>query len=156
MIRWTIIVIFPLAMLLGFSSYARAEQTPFEEVKAWLDANKLVYAVTGEKELALGFKGDNVARIDTIVGFSSEFIHLSAPVGPIPADAGADYYSKLIDITGSIPMVKPYIDKDRFFYLVIDFPLEGLSEDEVINDIALLVEFVDVHYKELYPWQKEK
>jgi hypothetical protein len=77
------------------------------------------------------------------------------PVGEIPPDAGADYYAGLIDLTGSIPMIKPFIDKESYFYLVIDFPLGGFSEEEVMTDIALLVKFTDINNKELYPWEEE-
>jgi len=155
MIRRIPIIVLSFGMMLLFSSDAPAEESPFELVKSWLDGNNLVYVTTEKNEIALGFKGDNIPRVDIIIGFSDEFIHLSVPVGKIPEDAGKDYYSGLINITGPIPMIKPFIDKEYFCYIVIDFPLTGLSEDEVISDIALLVEFADRHSKELYPWEEE-
>ena len=148
-------VALPLVIAMILASWADADQAPFEQVKGWLDANELKYATTEKNEIVLAFEGDTISRVDIIVGFSEAFIHLSVPVGGIPANPGADYYAKLIELTGSIPMIKPYIDKERFLYVVIDFPLAGISEQEVVDDIALLVEFADMHSGELYPWKEE-
>jgi len=150
-----LIIVLLSVMILVLSSEAFAEDSPFELVKGWLDANNIVYMTTEKNEIAIGIKGENIPGVNVVIGFSEEFIHFMVPVGEIPPDAGADYYAGLIDLTGSIPMIKPFIDKESYFYLVIDFPLGGFSEEEVMTDIALLVKFTDINNKELYPWEEE-
>lgn len=52
-------------------------------------------------------------------------------------------------------MIKPIIDEEQLFYLAIDLPISAMSLEEVISDVALLVEFTDKNYAELRPWAEE-
>ena len=135
---------------------ASVEEDPAGLVGGWLDNENLTYISTESGGFVLAFEADNVSRIDIQMNFSDEFIRFFAPIGFLPEDIDANFFFDIIDLTGPIPMVKPMIDETRLFLLAIDLPLTAMSEEEVISDIAMLVEFVDGNYNKLHPWTEDE
>jgi hypothetical protein len=156
MTRITLIFSLFLPLLLIVPSGAAEEDDPTYLVGQWLEENELAYAITENGEIILAFQGENVSQIDVDISFSEEFIYFLTPVGVVPDDIGDNFFFRLIDLTTPIPMVKPSIDEDRFLSLVIDLPLSAISREQVIKDIALLVELIDNNYQELHPWVEEE
>jgi hypothetical protein len=153
------VYIFSLLMLMASSLPAFAGAQPDDlnaRLRSQLDAEGLMYTDTDAGGLALAFESDNAGRVDIQVDFSEYFTHISSPIGFIPDPAGEDYLFNIIAVTGSVAMVKPIIDEDRFFYLTIDLPVTAFTEDEAIGDIFLMVDFVDANYAELMPPAEEE
>jgi hypothetical protein len=125
------------------------------QVEEWLDNNKLVYQDKDNGGIAIGFKGDNVEQIGIQIDFSDEFIHITAPVGTVPDTVDESFYLQLIKLTGPVLMVKPIIDEESLLYLAIDLPKTAASEDEIISDLAFMVDFIDRNLTKLRPWAEE-
>ncbi len=124
-------------------------------VSGWLDENKLMYVTGDDGGLDVAFEGENTERIDVQINFSEDFIHFATPIGYLPVDLSGGYFRDIIELTGSAPLIKPVIDDENLFFLAIDLPLIALSKEEVISDIALMVEFTDENYSKLKPWTEE-
>ena len=140
------------ALIWGLAGIAAAQDAdPVDVVGEWLDANDISYTVIESGGYALAFEGDEVERIDVQIDFSDDFLHFGVPIGFVPEDAGEEYLWDIIRITGSAPMIKPVIDDDRFFFLALDLPKTALSEDELISDLLLMVDFVDSNFTILEP-----
>ncbi len=140
------------ALIWGLAGIATAQDAdPVDVVGEWLDANDISYTVIESGGYALAFEGDEVERIDVQIDFSNDFLHFGIPIGFIPEDAGEAYLWDIIRITGSVPMIKPVIDEERFFFLALDLPKTALSEDELISDLLLMVDFVDSNFTILEP-----
>ncbi len=137
------------------AALAASGDDPAALVKSWLDEYELSYVASESGGYALAFEGDNTDRVDIQIDFSDDFIHVSAPVEFIPDPVSAEYLMDIIRLSGSVPLIKPIIDDERFFYLTIDLPKAALSEKEIISDIALLVDFVDMNYDTLMPFEEE-
>ena len=132
-----------------------AEENPIDRVKSWLEKNGLNYEVTDSGGFTLAFEAENAPVVEIQIDFSDDFIHFSSPIGQLPSDTDEGYFLGVILLTGEAPMVKPIIDEDNFFFLTIDLPKAALDEDEFMSDIILLVDFVDLKYKSLHPWNEE-
>jgi len=128
---------------------------PVYLVASWLEESELGYATDESGGIAVAFQGENVDRIDVQLNFTEDFVHLATPIDYLPDETDDGYFLEIISLTGYAPLIKPIIDDEKFFYLAIDLPMAALSKDEIINDIALLVEFTDANYTELKPWAEE-
>ena len=135
---------------------AENEETPAELVGSWIDKRDREYVIKDDGGLIIPFKGDSVDSIVVHIDFSDDFIHLTAPIDIVPDEISDDFFLELIKLTGPVPMIKPSVDDEGLLYLAIDLPLAAMSEDEVILDIAFIVEFIDLHYPELHPWPEEE
>lgn len=145
-------VLMIIALVWGLTGIAAAQEAGLVDVVGeWLDASDISYTVIESGGYALAFEGDEVERIDVQIDFSDDFLHFGIPIGFVPEDAGEAYLWDIIMVTGSAPMIKPVIDEDRFFFLAIDLPKAALSEDEVISDLLLMVDFVDSNFTILEP-----
>jgi hypothetical protein len=145
-------VIFLLVAILSLYGIVGAqEDDSFELVGEWLDANEMTYLIIDEGTYALAFEGDNVERVDIHIDFSDDFVHFGIPLGFIPEEPGEEYLWDIITIIGTAPMIKPVIDEERFFFLALDLPKAALSEDELINDLLLMIDFTDVNIAALAP-----
>jgi len=140
------------ALIWGLAGIAAARDAdPVDEVGEWLDANDISYTVIESGGYAIAFGGNEVERIDVQIDFSDDFVHIGVPIGVIPENPGEAYLWDIIRITGSAPMIKPVIDDERFFFLALDLPKAALSEDELISDLLLMVDFVDNNFTILEP-----
>jgi len=147
-----LISLFIMGMVLYLTCIAWAqEDESFKSVGEWLDANEITYLVVDSGTYALAFEGENVERIDIHIDFSDDFVHFGVPMGYVPEDAGEEYLWDIITATGSAPMIKPVIDEERFFFLALDLPKAALSEEELMNDLLMMVNFTDMNIAVLAP-----
>lgn len=145
-------VLMVTALIWGLAGIAAAlDADPVDMVGEWLDANDISYTVIESGGYALGFKGSEVERIVVQIDFSDDFMHIGAPIGFIPEDPGEAYLWDIIRVTSSTPMIKPVIEDNRFFFLAIDLPKTALSEDELITDLLMMVNFVNSNFTILEP-----
>lgn len=151
-INRVLILLLIIGMVLGLTCIASAqEDESFKLVGEWLDANEMTYKVVDSGTYALAFEGENIERIDVNIDFSNDFVHFGVPIGFVPEDAGEEYLWDVITITGPAPMIKPVIDEERFFFLALDLPKAALSEEELMNDLLMMINFTDMNIAVLAP-----
>ena len=147
-----LILLFIMGMVSCLPRVAWAqEDESFKSVGEWLDANEITYTVVDSGTYAVAFEAENIERIDILIDFSDDFVHFSVPIGFVPEDAGEDYLWDIITTTGPAPMIKPVIDEERFFFLALDLPKAALSEEELMNDLLMMVNFTDMNIAVLTP-----